>query len=207
MSFKKFLLAGAALLTLGGALSAQVNLVPQVGVTTAYVRQNTYSASSVALVTAASATDVFCISGSATKNIRILGTHISGIATTAISVPIQVMKRASLDTGGTAATGVALPVAAPSDSSEPAPTAVLTAYTANPTINDSSPGIIRTQYESFPLTTSFLYPAPFYFGTYIDNFAQSVNILKNTTQQVCINFNGVTVSGPSISIDMEWTED
>ena len=51
-------LAGALL---SSSALAQIT-VPQVGVNQANVREQTYSAVSVALVPAASATDVFCIS-------------------------------------------------------------------------------------------------------------------------------------------------
>jgi hypothetical protein len=68
---KRIAMAAGAILLLVGAALAQVNTVPQIGVDTAIVKQNTYSAVSIGLVPAASATDIFCISGSSTKAISI----------------------------------------------------------------------------------------------------------------------------------------
>lgn len=205
---KRFLLASALV---GGLISpafAQVNVVPQIGVESAIVKQLTYSAVSIGLVPAASATDIFCISGSTTKNISIKRISISGTAGTLVTAPFTLLRRASLDTGGTAAVTTALPVASTNFSTDPAATAVLTAYTANPTIVDASPQYFRTATLSLN-TTAALVASPrlvWEFGEAVSTFSRALDILKNTSQQVCINLNAVSVTSGLINIDITWVE-
>ena len=45
MNFRKILLAGSALALTVASATAQVNVVPQVGVTTGYLAKNTFSSS------------------------------------------------------------------------------------------------------------------------------------------------------------------
>jgi hypothetical protein len=90
----------------------------------------TYSAAKVGLVPAASATDIFTITGSASKIIRV--THIEITATTtaatAAALDILLLKRNVANTGGTS-TGSPTPV--PHDINAPAVSATVLAYTAN----------------------------------------------------------------------------
>src|SRR5882672_10584996 len=121
---KRILLSALGLLALGTVAFAQaVNTVPQVGVETAIIKQSTYAAVSVGLVPAASATDIFCISASASRTVSIKRIGISGTAGTLVTAPFTVLRRATVDTGGTAATTTALPVASPNLSTDPAATA------------------------------------------------------------------------------------
>jgi hypothetical protein len=206
---RKLLLSSAAWALAASAALAQVNSVPQVGVNTANLRQQTYSAVSVGLVPAASATDIFCIAGSTTRTVTIRRIEVSGTATTALTTPIVVLLRHSLDTGGTAATGTALPVSAPNNSTNQTPgAATLTAYTANPTINDSSPSYFRVNALNLsPAATAVGSDIVVWaFGTEIDAYEQGIDLVKGTTQQLCINLNAASVSGGSVSIGIEWTE-
>jgi hypothetical protein len=206
---KRFLLALGFWLGLTALASAQgINTVPTVGVESAIVKQATYSAVSIGLVPAASATDIFCISGSTTKNISIKRISISGTAGTLVTAPFTILRRVSLDTGGTAATTTALPVASANFSSDPAATAVLTAYTANPTIVDASPIYFRTSVLSLNTTAALVAAPPleFRFGEDIAYFAHALDILKNTTQQVCVNLNAVSVTTGLLNIDISWVE-
>jgi hypothetical protein len=139
---KKLLVSTALLLGLVAPAFAQVNSVPQVGVITGIVKAQTYTASSVGLVPAASATDFWCLSGSTSKNVHVREFVISGTAGTAISTPVLINLNHSLDTAGTPATGVALPVAAPMSTLNGAATATVTAWTANGTVNDTSPNLL-----------------------------------------------------------------
>lgn len=188
---------------------AQVNVVPQIGVETAILKQKTYSAASVALVPAASATDIFCISGSSTLAVSIKRLSISGTAGTLVSAPFTLLRRASLDTGGTAATGAALPVATPHMSTDSAATATLTAYTANPTIVDASPLYLRSSYLTVPVTTAGTSIAPILWqaGEMVGEFTKAFDIPKGTTtQQYCVNLNGVSISSGLLHIDITWLE-
>lgn len=203
---KKLLLGGVGLLALTAAALSQVNVVPQIGVINSLQKQLTYSAVSIGLVPASAATDIFCISGSTTRSISIKRVEISGIAGTAISVPMAFLRRVSLDTGGTAATGAALPVATPNNPPDAAATAVLTAYTANPTIVDASPTYLRAAYLSFPLTTGDVNQLPWLFGEEVGFFSKSADIPRGVVGQYCINMNAATVSSGLINISISWTE-
>jgi phage tail protein X len=206
---KKLLLSVAALALSASAVLAQgVNQVPQVGAISTIYRNPTYTASSVALVPAASATDIFCISPGTAKNISIRRIAIAGTAGTAVATPFLIYRRVSLDTGGTAATSLALPVAVPLSPADPASNATLTAYTANPTIVDSSPSLMQSMMVDLPVTTAAGGDIANVrtWGTSVDMFSKGLDLQKNTTQQICINLNAVSVSSGVLSINMEWQE-
>ncbi len=205
---RRILLSLGLILGLLASAAAQVNVVPQVGVTSAYVKQKTYSAASVGLVPASSATDIFCISGSSSAAISVKQISISGTAGTLVTAPFTLLRRTTLDTGGTATT-TALPVAAPNMSSDPAATATLTAYTANPTINDASPTYFRSSTLTLNTTGTTVQASPLVwsFGERIGDFAKALDIPKaSTAQQYCINLNAVSVSSGVLNIDITWVE-
>lgn len=204
---KRILLSALGLLALGTAALAQVNVVPQIGVATSTLRAKTYTASAVGLVPAASATDIFCIAPSATKSVSVRQVLITGTAGTTITTPFLIYRRATVDTGGTAATGLALPVGVGYSSTNAASTATLVAYTANPTVTDSSPALVFSASQSLDVTTSDSGQVPFYFGSGGGDFYnQGLDLVKNSTQQLCINLNGVSVSSGVLDISMVWTE-
>lgn len=206
-NLSKLLLASA----LFGALSAPafaqaVNQVPQVGVISDIQKRITYGAASVGLVPASSATDIFCIAASTNRTVSVKEITLSGTAGTAITTPVLLYRRVSLDTGGTAATGAALPVAGTFSSSDPVSTAVLTAYTANPTIVDSAPTLLLGPAVSFSVTTGTNTPVIVNSGTQVDFFAKGFDLIKGSTQQLCLNLNGVSISSGVLAIGIKWTE-
>lgn len=204
---KKLLLSAALALGLSAPALAQVNTVPQIGVQTAILRTPTYSATSVGLVPASAATDIFCISAGTTKTVAIRRITISGTAGTAVTTPFLIYQRSALDTGGTAATGLALPVAVPNNPNDPVSTAVVTAYTANPTVA-ATPVLLDAITVDLPVTTAAggRVDSTSLYGTAVDTFNKGLDIMKNTTIQNCINLNGVTVSSGVLTIHVEWTE-
>lgn len=206
---RKFLFGLAIWLGALASAVAQVNVVPQIGVSSASIRQQTYSAISRALVPAASATDIFCIGGSSTRSIGIHRIEISGTAGTLVNAPFTLVKRVSLDSGGTAATTTALPVASTHVAGNAASTASLIAYTANPTINDTSPLYYRSSWVALPTTAAGTVQNSIIweFGTFISAYDQGLGILAGTTTtQYCINLNAVSVSSGVLDISIEWIE-
>jgi len=187
--------------------AAQVNTVPQVGTISAVQKQYSYSASSVGLVPAASATDLYCISAGTSRNLSIKHIKISGTAGTAISTPFLIYRRSALGTAGTAATSLALPVAAPLNPNDPASSATLIAYTANPTVA-SSPILLDAAMVDLPVTTAAggSVTEKLSYGETISWFFHNLVIPKGTTQQICVNLNGVSVSSGVLNITMFWTE-
>lgn len=187
-----------------GCINSGVNGVPQPG-------QNcliesavfTYAATGVAIVPASSATDLACITGSATKVVRVLSVRVSPVGTL-VSLPILLTKHVSANTGGTAATSTALPVPYKLDTTDATPTATTTAYTANPTIADTSPGIIDAAVATAqPSTAVGGTPLQFNYFTHIYNEPPT---LRGVAQQICVNLNGVTVTSGSFTISFFWTE-
>lgn len=204
---KRIALGALGLLALCSGALAQVNTVPQVGLITSTLKQPTYTASAVGLVPAASGTDIFCISPGTSKNISIKKITIAGSAGTAITTPFLVYRRVTLDTGGTPATGIALPVAVPLFTSDPASTATLVSYTANPTITDASPKLLDAPVVSLAVTTTANNPpAATVYGEALGFFTHGLVLSKNTTQQVCINVNAVSIASGVVAITMIWTE-
>ena len=162
-----------------------------------------YSVAKQGLVTAASATDIFTLTGSATKTVRITHVEVSGIATTILDTSVQVFIRTTADTGGTSSAVTPFP----HDQNNPAATATAAAYTANPTINDATARLIRVEKVMFniaaPTAGSESGRLFLDFGT---RPSQAI-VLRGVAQQLAINLNGVTVAGPSIDISIEFTED
>ena len=149
-------------------------------------------------------TDVFTIYGSATKTIRVTRVTITLTATTAVTVPIQLIKRSTTNTGGTA--GVA--VATPYDSNNAAATATATAYTGNPTALGTVVGTAVRAARYFAEITATVSTSPaqmidWEFGL---NNCQPI-VLRGTTQGLCVNLGGTTIAGGRIDVTIEWTED
>lgn len=206
---RKLLLSLALVGALAVPAAAQVNSVPQIGNINSITKLNTYSAVSVGLVPAASATDIFCISGSSSRGIGIKKISISGTAGTLVTAPFTLVRRATLDTGGTAATTTALPVASSHISTQPAATAVLTAYTANPTINDASPLYFESGTLSLNVTSALVSNPPLLWqsSTPVDFLARSWDIpAGSTTQQYCVNLNAISVTSGLLNISITWVE-
>lgn len=206
---KSSALGGVALLAT--LLSAQAqNFVPQIGLTTGYLSKNTYSAAFVGLVPAAAATDVVCIAGSAGKIIRLSKVVLTGSAGTMVGLPVSVVRRILVNTGGTVGTTTANPAnnVALLDTAQPAATAVLVSYTANPTNNDVAPVYASSDTLVLPTTA-----APtgqrqliFDYGLYYDTLAQNPT-LRGANQQFCLNFGGATVTAGLLNGYIKWTEE
>jgi hypothetical protein len=66
--------------------------------------KNNYGSAAAQLTPAATTTDIVTLYGSATKTIRVKNIYVSGLATTAGSMDVAVVKRTSADTAGTVVT-------------------------------------------------------------------------------------------------------
>lgn len=207
---KRRFLALALGLLLAAPASAQVNVVPQTGLLTGVLGKTTYSAVALALPPAASATDIACIAGSASKTIRVIRIAISGTAGTLVSAPFTLLRRASADTGGTAATTTAnwANTIAKNDTNNPTPAATLISYSANPTIGDTSPTYLRSAYATLPVTSAGTSIVPIVWEFSNNGIGQNQALtLRGAAQQACINLNGVSVSSGLLHISIEWTEE
>lgn len=187
-----------------------VNTVPQVGVQCATIKLPTYSTTALGLTPASSATDVFCIGSSPSKNVSIKEIDISGYATTAVTNHVVVLRRQQLNTGGTIASSTASAGAnvAVNVTSNPSPfTAQVSSYSANPTIVDTSPTYLRSYYLSTPLSTAVINPVLIVPGdSGVDTYTQGFDLLKGIPGEICVNLNSATITGGTLDINATWTE-
>jgi len=200
---------GALLLGMACAF-AQVNVVPQVGQTSNYVARQTYSAGFVGLVPAASATDVVCIAGSASKTVRVREIVLSGTAGTLVTVPVSLIRRASVATGGTAAGTTANPANAITkrETANGTATAVPISYTANPTITDAAGTIFAVSSLTLPVTSAGTVSMPLRFN-FVEDAAALMQppALRGAAQQFCLNLTAVSVSSGLLNGYITWTEE
>lgn len=195
---KKILLAG--LLLTSTLAHAQVNTVPQIGVITQFnTQRQTYSAAITGLVAANSATDILRLSGSATKTIRVKKVVVGGRATTSVNADVQLFKRTAAASGGTATQ----PTPVANDSTNATASAVVDAYTANPTTGAGT--VIRSsQILLGNLTTAVGQNITFEFG---EDVLKQPLVLRGVAEGVAVNLNAVTYSGNLMQVYLEWTEE
>ncbi|GHO99544.1 hypothetical protein KSF_095920 [Reticulibacter mediterranei] len=170
----------------------------------------TYSAAKVGLVPAGSATDIFTITGSASKIIRV--THIEITATTTSATPaaldVLLLKRSAANTGGTS-TGSPTPV--PHDSTNAAVSATVLSYTANPSGLGALVGTaIRNSkfFQTLGTYTATDFPTK---DSLIWDFGgrpgQAI-VLRSAAEVLAINLNAATATATaSFDISIEWTEE
>lgn len=159
--------------------------------------KQTFSSSSLFTV-ASAATDVCTLTGSATKNVRVRRAIITGSATSVATEPVEVFKRSTANSAGTAITGAVVPY----DSSNSAGTAVARVYTANPTVG-TAVGVLAIQYLTYANnTTGVGAPTTFVFG----ELGQPI-VLRGVAQVFAVNLAGLTVSGAQLGCTIEWTEE
>lgn len=192
------------------AVAQPVNVVPQTGMITNVLPKTTYSAVALALPPAASATDIACIAGAASKTISVQRIAITGTAGTLVTAPFTLVRRTTADTGGTAATTTANWAAtiAKMDTNNPTQAATLISYSANPTINDASPVYVRSSHLTIPVTSAGTSTVPIIWAFGGEGVGQDQRlILRGAAQQACINLNAVSVSSGLLHISVEWTEE
>lgn len=163
-----------------------------------------YAAMGYGIVPASSATDVACITGSATKVTRVQWVRLSGTAGTLVTLPILLNKHTVANTGGTAATSTALPAPMKMDSSDGAATATTTAYTANPTI-DSSATQLDVITASLNTTSALVNGTQAYFN-FLSHQYLKPPVLRGVAQQVCVNLGGISVTSGLLAVSFGWTE-
>lgn len=167
------------------------------------ITRTTYSASIKALAPAASATDFFTLTGSATTTVRITKVRCTGLATATASNQVLGLIRSTADTAGTATN----PAGVPHDSNNPAATAVVAAYTANPTLG-TLVGQIKAQYLGLDIaaTTSIgMPPLEWSFGFLP---GEQEIVLRGAAQQFALNGNAASfAAGAAIDCNVDWTEE
>lgn len=163
-------------------------------------QKKTYATGITGLVVPAAATDVFTIFGSSTKTIVVVHFEVTGAVSSKAMADVQLIKRSTANTGGTATN----PAAVPMDSTNAAGTATISAYTANPTLG-TSVGIIHANKLLLGVSGTDQ-PQSIAFNFDRDGKTQGV-YLRGTGEGLCLNLNGGTFSSPSLSIDVAWYEE
>lgn len=171
-------------------VTGTVTSIPTDGVKSAYAVVMT------GITPAASATDLFTIIGSGTKTVRIRELIVYGTQTTGSTVPIFIVKRSTADTGGSSTTGTAIPFS----SSDAAATAVVKAYTANPSVGTPI-GNLSYDVPFVAITQDILLSFDFNLLPY------QVYTLNSAAETIAVNLNAATVSGGSFGVKIVWTEE
>jgi hypothetical protein len=159
---------------------------------------------------AATPTDLVTIFGSASKTVRVIAMVIGTTNTAAGSQQFFLIKRSSANSGGT-------PVAATlvqADSTDPAATATVQHYTANPAALGTSAGTINTVRVASPVAVAGSFAGVMQIAE-VDMLRNSLNaafdksvVLNGTAQGLCINFNGVAlVAGQTHYYNVIWIEE
>lgn len=178
----------------GWAPCSPTNVFPVTGLNNI----NTYSVGTGNLQNTG-AGDIYCITGSASKTVKVRAIRISAIANAASAADVIVIKRSSAESGGTPV--VLTPV--PHDSANPAATAAVTAYSTSPTPG-SAVGGVRGVKLAVGTTgnTNTIGDETFNFAQY---WAQPI-VLRGTSESLCVNITALG-TGASIDIGSEHTEE
>lgn len=161
--------------------------------------KNTYSASAGPYGAPNSPTDTFTITGSASKLVRITRISFSGTQSTGAIRDVLIIKRSTANTGGNSTT----PNMVPHDSTFPAATATVRNYTTNPSGLGTVVGTIRAQKVFIGATTTLSREFCVDWGPR----NSQAPVLRGTNEVLAINLNGVSSTGNSLSINIEWTEE
>lgn len=167
--------------------------------------KDTYTAAVQSLAVAATPTDIFTITGSATRTVKIRKILVSAIQTTASIQSVSLLKRSTANTAGTSVTQTNVP----HDSTNAAATATVRSYTANPTLG-TLVGRMATRklYISGALAANNGQFAPGNFVEFsYDQLGKEPPTLIGTSQVIAVNLPGVTLAGSSFDIFVEWTEE
>lgn len=161
-----------------------------------------YLAYSAAFTPGATPQDVFTIIGSATKIVKVLRMWLSSTQTTAGVIGWGIVRRSTVNSGGTSAAVTAIR----SDLNDPAPTATVLQYTANPTLGTLVGGAFSGFVNS---------PAPGTAGSgtvgiFVD-FPDSLGkpiVLRSAQDVLGWTFGGVALpAGLSLRVGVVWTEE
>ena len=158
-----------------------------------------------ASITQANPTDVMTLTGSATKVVRITKVGVSGKATAASLVDLYLGKRSTADTGGTVVAGVT-----PSkyDSLDPDATAVVTLYTANPTLGTTSGGFEGDIIYLPAIVTPAGEPSHWERQYGASGGGAKCPVLRGVNEQFVFSLNGINApAGNNFYFYIEWTED
>lgn len=159
--------------------------------------KTTYAAGLVGVAPAVAATDVFTITGSGTKTVRVRRMAVSGIATAAGAYVFQLLKRSTANSAGTSTSAVRVPL----DSGYGAATATVLGYTANPTVG-TEVGIVSVKRATVTTAAGAIPQVIWEF-----DFTEHPVVLRGIAEVLALSLNGVTMTGGALDCYVEWTEE
>lgn len=193
--------SGTILVSLNASIAQQAVFAAQMGSWKSEIIDSTklsYSAAITGLAIPTAPTDIFTITGSATKLTRITRISVSASQVTAAQRDVILIKRSTANTAGTSTTLVNVP----HDTSNTAATCVVKAYTVSPTLG-TAVGPVRSRKVYIATTAT---NSDEYFIEFGQRPAQSM-ILRGINESLAINLNSATSAGGSFNIYIEWTEE
>lgn len=173
-------------------ISGTVSAIPVDG------NKTSYSVAITNLVPVATPTDIFTITGSATKTIRVTRIALNATQTTAANRDVLLLRRSTANTAGTSTA----PTRVSHDSTNAAATATVLAYTANPTLG-TLVGAIRTRKVFISTTATNPDEVVLDFGI---RPAQAI-VLRGVGEVLSINLNSISSAGNLFNISIEWSEE
>ena len=160
---------------------------------------STYSAAGSASL-AATASDFWTITGSATCTIYVMVIDLTSTQTTFAQEEVSLIRRSTVDSGGSSTALTAVP----HDTTNPAATATVNMYTANPTLG-TAVGNVTVQQILVPATNSQGgNSSPFSFVP--RDLAVQPLVLRGTSEQLALSYEGATVAGEIMRVTARWRE-
>lgn len=165
-----------------------------------------YRACKLAFAPVATPTDILVIQGSATKTVRIKIIQIGGVATAQGNMPVQLIRRSTAGTIGSAVL-TAITAGAHDNTNDGAATAVIsTVGTANYTTPGTQVAIVGVGRVNMPAITSGAVTGPLSFDFCLHE--DKALILRGTSDYLWINLNGTAIpAGGVFDILIEFEED
>lgn len=150
---------------------------------------------------AATPTDVFSLSGSASNIVRVRKVVVTGFTNTAGQFVFLLIRRSLANVGGTPTVLPSLPY----DGLDAAATAVASYYASNPTTLGTTVGTLRRGRLFFALQTNQNDRLTFEFGA----LQEKACVLRGASDFLCLNGAGAALPGSSTTLDceIEWDED
>lgn len=172
--------------------------------------KSTYRASTIIPLVITGTVDkvFFNIIGSATRKVTVKRIRVSGMSLTAVAyLTINAIKNSTASSGGTSSTLVTVPL----NTGTAAGTAVVKAYTADPT-NGTLVGIIASWRALWQATTAAAAGVPadhiFNFGDVTDEATNDSGVVLNgVAEELALSLPVVAASAGTMAIDIEWVEE
>ena len=181
------------------------SLAPGQEVSLASGQKATYRAAIAGLVAVTGCTDLFTLTGSDTKVVKITHVELNGTEATAPQfIDVLGIVRSTANLTGTDTQ----PAAVPLDSADAAATAVVRAYTANPGTLGTTVGTIEAESVYLPLADTPTIPPYRLSWDFGSRPGAKAVVLHGAAEVFALNLAAVAIpNATSISVSIEWTEE